>query len=785
MRKRLLSVLVAVAMMFSSFATVAMAATLEDLLHAPINMDAIRDEEAAFIYEGNRPLITAEKILDELNADATTAIFDQTQHQDQLTVIETAHTAVSALNEIAFAASIAHLTTDMTDYQKKYLICLVKAYDENDATIKAALENPAYDITELGLRYSFGRLNEYRNYMAGVFTANGILETDYPTYEVRAAKYVAEPIIAFANIFFSELGSEAGGMRDTYVTEFLTVDRAKKTFSVLFGEALTEEVISDSVTSHKGIVRHVKNYVLANPAVITEIKTDLETVLDPNSVRYGEACDLLGELIYEAYDACATCGDSIRDDVAMLMGDGTNTGLFEQMLIDMNQVDAYNTWINLFLSEFVQMTSAAGRLNTISAATPNPAARIIANGTSVSFEFENLEAYGIGANVALPNDYFDVVCYYDDGTVNSNVTYDSAGGKMSVVRDNTKDATYEGYITIYRVSESGSQDTFVESYPVIIRNFVSGGSGSVTRYVLTYETNGGSAIAAENHAEGKVVELTKTPVKEGYIFTGWYLDEALTQPVTSVVMNSNITVYAGWVKDGSTVVSKVPVPEKLNGDDHYAYIMGYPDGTIQPEGNITRAETVTIIFRLLEDEIRDGNLTTENAFTDVNEGDWFNAAVSTLASLGIVEGRTETEFMPNAKITRAEFSTIVARFADFGYEKGAAFTDVDGHWAEEYIYEAAAYGWIAGYEDNTFRPDRFITRAEAMTLTNRVLKRIPENKEALLDGMTEWIDNMDTSAWYYIAVQEATNSHDFERKNESFEIWKKITEARDWTEYED
>jgi len=201
-------------------------------------------------------------------------------------------------------------------------------------------------------------------------------------------------------------------------------------------------------------------------------------------------------------------------------------------------------------------------------------------------------------------------------------------------------------------------------------------------------------------------------------------------------------------------------------------------------GNITRAETVTMIFRLLKESVRTENMTDENIFSDVNEDDWFNTAVSTLAGLGIVEGRTETEFMPDEYITRAEFATMFARLAQHEYVAENKYGDVDSHWAEEHINEASAYGWIAGYEDDTFRPDKAINRAEAMTLVNRVLKRVPQSKDDLLEGMTIWTDNADTSAWYYLAVQEATNSHEYERKNESYETWTKLTENRDWTTYE-
>ena len=316
----------------------------------------------------------------------------------------------------------------------------------------------------------------------------------------------------------------------------------------------------------------------------------------------------------------------------------------------------------------------------------------------------------------------------------------------------------------------------------------SGGSGSAatsTFNKLKYETNGGAAIADESYVGGKTVQLTKVPEKEGYIFDGWYADAALTQKITSVKMDADVTVYAAWkaVESEEPVVAPHPVPEMLNGEDHYAYLSGYPDGTIRPDSNITRAEVATIFFRLLKDEVREQYLSKENVFDDVNEGDWFNTAVSTMAKAGIVNGRYADTFAPDEYITRAEFTTICARFDDANEAGENTFTDVSDHWAEDYILEAVAYNWIDGYEDFSFRPEKNITRAEAATLINRVLNRVPENADAMLDTMKVWPDNA-SSAWYYIAVQEATNTHTYERVNEVNEKWLELTENRDWTVYE-
>ena len=300
-------------------------------------------------------------------------------------------------------------------------------------------------------------------------------------------------------------------------------------------------------------------------------------------------------------------------------------------------------------------------------------------------------------------------------------------------------------------------------------------SGHSTRYTLHYESNGGTAYKDERCSSGTKVTLDKTPTRESYTFTGWYADKALTQKITSVTMNGDKTVYAGWEATG--------VPDKLNGDDHFAYVVGYSDSTVRPSANISRAETATIFFRLLKSDIRDGNLTADNDFSDVSDGQWHNKAISTMAKLGIVKGRRADRFDPDASITRAEFAAICARFNTKPVENSGSFSDISGHWAENEIERAAAFGWISGYPDGTFRPDARITRAEAMTMINRVLCRMPQSESDLLDSMVTWPDNK-PSDWHYLAVQEATNSHDFDRQGEVGESWTKLTSVPDWKQYQ-
>ena len=225
----------------------------------------------------------------------------------------------------------------------------------------------------------------------------------------------------------------------------------------------------------------------------------------------------------------------------------------------------------------------------------------------------------------------------------------------------------------------------------------------------------------------------------------------------------------------------------LNTEDHYGYIVGYPDGTVRPQGEITRAEVATIFFRMLTDESRTQYWSQENGYSDVAQGQWFNAAVSTLSKAGIISGYPDGSFRPNGSITRAEFATIAVRFFDVQYDGAHLFPDVDGHWAQDYIDQAGSAGLVSGYPDGTFAPDRSITRAEAVTLVNRTLDRHPDPEHFLKD-MLVWPDNRDTTAWYYADMQEATNSHQYEMKTDSdktkHEVWTKLLPIRDWEAFE-
>lgn len=354
-----------------------------------------------------------------------------------------------------------------------------------------------------------------------------------------------------------------------------------------------------------------------------------------------------------------------------------------------------------------------------------------------------------------------------------------------------------------------------EKFPVPELTYEVKGGGSTTEHLMTVIVEGkGNVVVKDVQTVGandtEVVEIPFGVEKQKFEMEaadGWKLDKVEVTingktenlgDVDKYEMDESLidgaVLKAVFVKDndggsgggGSHRPNNKPdkTPEALNGDDHFDYVVGYSDGLVHPERNITRAEVASIFFRLLQDDVREKNLTDQNPFNDVFTDDWFNVAVSTMYDMDIVYGRDNNNFDPNAYITRAEFAAIAARFDSEGYSGENLFTDIDGHWAANQINRAAEKGWISGYPDGTFGPDRYITRAEAVTMINRVLNRLPESADALHEDMNVFPDNMDTTAWYYLAIQEATSSHEYEKdKDGVYETWTDVLPDRDWAQY--
>ena len=397
----------------------------------------------------------------------------------------------------------------------------------------------------------------------------------------------------------------------------------------------------------------------------------------------------------------------------------------------------------------------------------------------------------------------------------SNVKIQYVDGKHNTIPiAKTEHARYEGssyegyndyYLVVvfgYHVVNGKKADT---PFYLSANNGIGAGNANATHgpHLLQVKVDEVRVITATADEHGKIAPAAGTitvPKGKSETFTitpdsGYHIKDVLVDGKSVGAVSTytfenvvdNHTIHATFARKHTPTPSTptVEIPDDdalgLNTTDHFAYIVGYGNGEVRPQNNITRAEVATIFFRLLTDDVRDENLTKTNRYSDVAATSWYNTAVSTLSSMGIITGYPDGTFRPNAAITRAEFAAIAARFDNDGDKTAAKFSDIATHWAKDEISIAYNNGWITGYPDGTFGPQRDITRAETMALVNRVLNRQPETEDDLLPNMTVWTDNANPKAWYYLAVQEATNSHYYEFKtNSQYEKWTELRETRDW-----
>ena len=371
-------------------------------------------------------------------------------------------------------------------------------------------------------------------------------------------------------------------------------------------------------------------------------------------------------------------------------------------------------------------------------------------------------------------------------------SYDLANAEvehLSAKKDTTVTAVVKDYRATHHINVNSTlsklTDTAIQPYPgadgkpvyTILSVYYD-----LDFHTLTFDTMGGSRIDPVTVRHGNAVAKPKDPVNGGYIFDGWYTDKTYRTPYNfATVLTQDTTIYAKWfliALPGVTIKKATP---KLNTSDHFAYVQGYPDGTVKPTGNITRAETAAILFRLMDEGSRKTYYSTKSGFRDVATGSWYNTYVATLNNAGVITDSSNGYFRPNEAITRAELAAMLANFTETA---GAAnyFNDVSArYWAANAIAICAKLGWITGYPDGSFRPDRNVTRAELMAMINRATGRAPKSADAFLSGMKTWSDNT-ADKWYYLDVQEATNSHSYTVKDS--EKWTALNADPNWSLYE-
>lgn len=322
-------------------------------------------------------------------------------------------------------------------------------------------------------------------------------------------------------------------------------------------------------------------------------------------------------------------------------------------------------------------------------------------------------------------------------------------------------------------------------------------------YAVTYQWNGSIPPSVQLPVDNKTYPWHSNPVldtnyvkdmkipgeKDGirgnFVFSGWSLSAA--GGLIDAGIESDIVFEGMWTFTPGGNDDNPPMPDDLDTENHFGYIIGLPDGTIGPNREITRAEVATIFFRLLKDDVRSEYWMTKNPYKDVKSDQWFNNAISTLTNLGILHGYTDGTFRPTAAITRAEFVTMAVRFFDTESLKDGkdVFTDISRNWARKEINRGYQLDIIHGYPDGTFRPDLKISRAEAMQIVNNTLRRNPRVQGLLPERqMITWPDNRDKKVWYYTVIQEATNSHEYSFDEEKYEVWTKILPLRDWAALE-
>ena len=375
------------------------------------------------------------------------------------------------------------------------------------------------------------------------------------------------------------------------------------------------------------------------------------------------------------------------------------------------------------------------------------------------YTFENVnDAHTIEATFArnIYISYYTLSYESNGGTQYPNEVY-RAGTTVTLDKAPTRD----GYVFTGWFADK--ELTTPVSSIVMIGNKTVYAGWDVERYVLSYESNGGTKYDDETYEAGTVVTIDKAPTRDGYVFTGWFADEALTQKISSVKMTSDKTVYAGWEQSF--------IPPDLNSGDHIAYIHGYPDGRVGPKDNLTRAQMAMMLYNLLTDTRKAEIYSKTNSFTDVSSSAWYNEAVSTLANGKYILGYVDGSFGPENDITRAEFVAMLVRFIGV-QDADCSFPDVTkDHWAYAYISTATTAKWIVGYEDGRFGPNDLITRAEAATILNRVLDRGVDKDSELL-SFRVWPDNSEKD-WFYYEIIEATNDHEYTGSRPS-ENWTKI-----------
>ena len=662
----------------------------------------------------------------------------------------------------------------------------------------------------------------------GAIADGGVIKVYYvPDYDdTNELSYTVEYYKDVDNIATDTFTEDVWVAADPQVLTVQTVETGKY-LPIGYEFARTELDFIPATIADGGVI---KVYYIA---IIYDIDYDLDSgtndVGNPDSYTVEDLPIIIADAVKAGYDFLGWTSDDIAiytPEIEPVIAAGTTVNI----LFVANWSDAIIYNITYILNDGV---NAPGNPSTY---TVGDVLITLADPTRVGYNFagwspsDNIPAGSTGdreftAEWTASGDIlvtFDANGGADADPISKYVTFDSEYGELA----STSRIGYN-FLGWFTALESGMEVTLETIVTNADDHILYALWVARDDILVTFDAGGGSTP----NPESKLVTFDSaysalaTTNRSGYNFIGWYTEGGTTQvtPETIVAIADNHTLYARWQAvtnpppppapgpGGDTpippaVMAPTPTPAVIidNGppagpifiSDHVAYIIGYEDGTVRPERNVTRAEVATVFYRLLTEAMRKSNWSVDNSFPDVEQGIWYNIAVSVNSMMGVIRGYPDGSFRPDNSITRAELAAIAARFARAMAMRGdneVSFNDISGHWAEADIRHAAIIGWVRGYPDGSFRPDQPITRAEFITLVNNVLGRIPESEEDLLSGdMAVWSDNADADAWYYIAIQEATNSHLYSYKDGKtvpgmqfeYESWTAMQQNWDWIQLE-
>ena len=726
---------------------------------------AFARENDASVYYGISLFAKAEDALDDLSADANSAESVLDLRDDQLSVLSAAKTAFYAktydqVSGTAWDAYYAKIVSPYTtEYEQKVTRYFKMRYIQSQNAIPAVSNalttldaDPAYNTAGKTLQEANTIFDTYITQLNGIYAANSTEIEGYMTgKDTQLLNYEKEALFDSTKIVLGLIYSTVGEGNDnssfdySFIEDFNKNDIAKKNLALFFGKTFTRELATNNITTV------VRNYISSNPQAISDINTMLANVFVYNKSNAVDAIyDVLGKVINDAYSS-----NPAQAEVVNFFGDGTNQGALE---IVMDIFDAssevQNIWVNLFIREFVQMKGASSTFKTIDAASPNPLKTEVYNNMSASFLINGLDDYGISSsNVPLRSHYFNIQVSCDEPNYSNQISYDTSTGKFSVTTEveNLPD-TYYAVLTLYRSDSTtfNTADTYIESYPIRITNKASSGGGSRFDVKVTENENGTIIGPSTVSSRDKETTFVADP-KEGYI-----VDKIIVNGV-EVPITRNGAKATFTVSNVNKNLKIEPVfIQFVDFRNHSAYIIGDDKGNFNPYKNLTRGETATIFHRLLTDAARHRFELTESIYDDVPEELWSALSILSLGNAGILSGYPDNTYRPEGSVTRAEFATIVCKIYDVEEGGKTNLKDVSGHWAERYIAGIANKGWITGYPDLTFKPDNYITRAEAVTIINRMMNC--ELTDHDVDGDIGYFDTEPTD-WFFIDVIKASTDH--------------------------